>query len=156
MHKDGKTLNTSADEIEQFIGMLLLIGVYPCTSYRLYWANCSRFGLIADAMPRNRFELLLRYIHFNDNSQMKPRDDPEYDPIFKVSPLLNRIRAAMSVVEQEEMHSIDEQIIPFKGRSRYKQYMKNKPHKWRFKVFARAGVSGLVYDFVLYTGKSVS
>ena len=81
MNKDGKTLNTSADEIEQFIGILLLIGVYPCTSYRLYWDNYSRFGLIADVMSRNRFELLLHYIHFNDNSQMKPRDDPEYDPL---------------------------------------------------------------------------
>ncbi len=33
--------------------------------------------------------------------------------------------------------------------------MKNKPHKWGFKVFTRAGVSGLVYDFEIYTGSAM-
>ena len=33
----------------------------------------------------------------------------------------------MKNVEPEERHSIDEQIIPFKGRSSLKQYNKNKP-----------------------------
>uniref|UniRef100_UPI00358E4A90 piggyBac transposable element-derived protein 2-like n=1 Tax=Myxine glutinosa TaxID=7769 RepID=UPI00358E4A90 len=30
---------------------------------------------------------------------------------------------------------------------------KNKPHKWGIKVFTRAGVSGINYDFEIYTGK---
>ena len=34
-----------------------------------------------------------------------------------------------------------------------KQYIKNMPHKWGIKVFTRAGVCGIVYDFELYTGK---
>ncbi len=34
-----------------------------------------------------------------------------------------------------------------------KQYIKNKPQKWGIKVFTRAGVTGLVYDFEVYTGK---
>jgi hypothetical protein len=33
-----------------------------------------------------------------------------------------------------------------------KQY-NPKPHKWGFKVITRAGVSGLIYDFFIYTGK---
>ena len=61
----------------------------------------------------------------------------------------------MKNVEPEERHSIDEQIIPFKGRSSLKQYNKNKPHKWGFKVFTQAGVSGMMYDFEVYTGKAI-
>ena len=83
--KDRKVLGTSSGEIEQFIGILLLTGVFPCTYYRLYWANFSRFNMIADVMSRNRFELLLRYIHFNDNTNMKPREHPQYNPLFKIS-----------------------------------------------------------------------
>jgi len=39
----------------------------------------------------------------------------------------------MSRLEPEEKHSVDEQMIPFKGRSSMKQYMKSKPHKWGYK-----------------------
>lgn len=28
-----------------------------------------------------------------------------------------------------------------------------KPHKWGFKMFTRAGVSGIIYDFTLYIGE---
>ena len=55
---------------------------------------------------------------------MKPREHPQYDPLFKISPLLNRLRSAMQSIELKEMHAIDEQMIPFKGRSSMKQYMK--------------------------------
>ena len=102
-------------------------------------------------MSQNRFELLLRYMHFNDSNNTKPREHPQYDPLFKISPLLDCLCSAMQSIEPEEMHAIDEQMIIFKGRSSMKQYMKKKPHKWGFKVFAQAGTSGIIYDFELYT-----
>lgn len=30
--------------------------------------------------------------------------------------------------------------------------MKNKPSKWCFKIFNRAGVSGIIFDFLVYGG----
>lgn len=62
----------------------------------------------------------------------------------------------MKAVAPEERQSIDEQIIPFKGRSPLKQYMKSKPHKWGYKVFTRAGVSGIMHDFIIYEGKGTA
>lgn len=44
-------------------------------------------------------------------------------------------------------------MIPFKGKIGMKHYIKNKPQKWGIKVFTRAGVTGLVYDVEVYTGK---
>ena len=35
------------------------------------------------------------------------------------------------------------------------QYLPNKPHKWSFKMFTRAGVSGIIYDFILYIGEGL-
>lgn len=32
--------------------------------------------------------------------------------------------------------------------------MKNKPKKWGFKLFVRAGIDGMVYDFLTYSGES--
>ncbi|KRX52334.1 hypothetical protein T09_6327 [Trichinella sp. T9] len=49
--------------------------------------------------------------------------------------------------------SIDEEIIPYKGRNKLKQYIPKKPKKWGIKVNARTGMSGLLYDFCFYEGK---
>lgn len=34
-------------------------------------------------------------------------------------------------------------------------YYPMKPNKWGFKMFTRAGVSGIVYDFALYIGEGI-
>ena len=156
LQKDGKEICITKEEIEQFFGILLFTGIYSAATYRMYWETHSRISLIADVMPRNRFETILRFVHFNDNSKMKQKTDDSYDPLFKVRPLLQSLKEGMSKLEPEENHSVDEQMIPFKGRSSMKQYMKNKPHKWGYKVFTRAGVSGLVYDFEIYTGSKMN
>ncbi len=50
--------------------------------------------------------------------------------------------------------TIDEAMIPFKGRLRFKQYMKDKPMKWGIKVFALADApTGYVKRLQVYTGK---
>ncbi|KAL1458969.1 hypothetical protein WDU94_010988 [Cyamophila willieti] len=35
-------------------------------------------------------------------------------------------------------------------------YVKNKPHKWGYKLFSRARSSGFLYDFVIYTGQNTA
>ncbi|CAJ1067244.1 piggyBac transposable element-derived protein 3 isoform X2 [Xyrichtys novacula] len=59
-------------------------------------------------------------------------------------------------IESENMFSIDEMIVPYKGTKAgsLRQYLPSKPHHWGFKIFVRAGISGMVYDFLTYTGKS--
>ncbi len=48
---------------------------------------------------------------------------------------------------------VDEMMVVFKGRSLLKQYMPTKPHKWRFKIWGRSGISGFLYDFDVYQGR---
>lgn len=151
--KNGPELKTTPSEIEQFIGLHILMTVVRMPSYRMYWQTATRYDPIATVMERKRFDNLRTYIHMNDNTNVKQKGEPGYDPLFKVRPVLEKVRANCLKVEPEENHSIDEQMIPFKGKIGMKQYIKNKPHKLGIKVFTRAGVTGLVYDFEVYTGK---
>ena len=57
---------TNLDEIETLIGMEILMGIIKLSSYRNYWPRSLRFPTILDAMPRNSYDLLRRYIHFVD------------------------------------------------------------------------------------------
>lgn len=59
----------------------------------------------------------------------------------------------MKSIPIEEYNSVDEQMVPFKGRSHMKQYERNKAHKWEFKIFVPAGASSIMYDFQPYIGK---
>uniref|UniRef100_A0A3B3S9X1 PiggyBac transposable element-derived protein domain-containing protein n=1 Tax=Paramormyrops kingsleyae TaxID=1676925 RepID=A0A3B3S9X1_9TELE len=150
--KNAPELKTTPSEIEQFIGLHILMTVVRMPSYRMYWQTATRYDPIAKVMGRKRFDLRT-YIHMNDNTNVKQKGEPGYDPLFKVRPVLEKVRANCLKVEPEENHSIDEQMIPFKGKLGMKQHIKNKPQKWGIKVFTRAGVTGLVYDFEVYTGK---
>lgn len=50
------------------------------------------------------------------------------------------------------MLCVDEQIVPFKGKSSLKQYNPKKPHKWGYKVFVLCDSNGLIHNFEVYTG----
>ncbi|KAH8010016.1 hypothetical protein HPB51_024366 [Rhipicephalus microplus] len=100
-------------------------------------------------MSRNRFEAIHQCLHMNDYCQAKPRDAEGHDRLFKVQPLVKHLKKNMNAVAPEEWQSVDEPIIPFKGRSPLKRYMKSKPHKLGYKVFTRAGVSGIMHDFIM-------
>ncbi|KAL4121042.1 hypothetical protein QTP88_013627 [Uroleucon formosanum] len=54
----------------------------------------------------------------------------------------------------EQNLSIDEQMVPFKGKLASKQYMRGKPHPWGIKIFLKCGSSGIVYDFIMFQGSS--
>jgi hypothetical protein len=139
------------EEIERYIGILLLMAIYNLPQYRMYWSSCSRVPAIAEAMTVNRFDILKRYLHFNDNSKLANGSPP--DKLFKVRPLVDAVRSACHKISPEENMSIDEQVIPTKGRSPMRTYNPKKPEKWGMKVWARSGCSGIIYDFSIYTGK---
>lgn len=104
-------------------------------------------------MSQNRFETIRAYIHVNDNTNLPDGNDPAHDKLFKIRPLIDAVRDNMKKVPLDSKVSIDELIIPFKGRSHMKQYNPKKPHKWGIKVFALASKCGIINDYEIYVGK---
>ncbi len=104
---------------------------------------------MASLMTANRFEEIKRYLHF-----VHLNDDAGDDRFFKIHPVLDVLRTTfLTAMEPEEFQSIDEQIIPFKGKHTTKQYIPKKHKPWGFKLWVRAGAStGYMYQFELYQG----
>ena len=44
--------------------------------------------------------------------------------------------------------SVDEAMIPFKGRLAFNQYMKDKPTKWGIKVFVLADATNWIHKII--------
>lgn len=147
----GTSINTSPNEIKAFMGIEILMGIIRMPSFEDYWSIRTRYSLIADVMPVKRFKKLRRLLHFQDNTAAA-----NGDRLFKIRPMLDMIRANCIKTKGENLYSIDEMMISYKGTKagNLRQYMPKKPKKWGFKMFVRAGVSGIVYDFFIYTGST--
>ena len=68
--------------------------------------------------------------------------------------MINSVLQNCKNIPEEEVHSIDEKNLPTKGQTSLKQYLPKKPNKWGINVWARCGISGIIYDFEIYTEKS--
>lgn len=151
MKKDGRELKTGSKEIEMFIGMYLRMGLMQAAYVRTYWESATRYDPVADVMARDRFETLAASLHFISNDSLS-NECKEKDRVWKLRPWLNELKSSLKNIPPERHNSVDEIMIPFKGRSNVKQYMQGKPHPWGFKLWGRAGASGILYDFEFYQG----
>ncbi|KRZ00135.1 PiggyBac transposable element-derived protein 3, partial [Trichinella pseudospiralis] len=80
------------------------------------------------------------------------RNHPDYDRFYKIRPLIESIRKTCLEETPGELQSVDEHIIPCKGRCKMKYYNPRKPDKWGLKVIARCGRNGFVHDFWMCDG----
>lgn len=102
-------------------------------------------------MTRNRFELMLRVLHFNNNERATV---PLTDRLRKLSPFLSKLKERFqeAIVPAEKL-CISETIIPFRGRLAFRQYIKNKRHKYGVKLYKLCLKGGYTYDLNIYCGK---
>jgi hypothetical protein len=149
----GTSVDTSSLEMEQLFAIWLYSGVVSVPAYRDFWSSATRVPAVADIMPVNRYEKLMQHFHMCDNTKIKGPEEDGYDALFKIRALYDSVRKSCRSNAQTENQSIDEQIIPFKGRHSHKQYLPCKPNPWGFKVITRASSTGIVFDFILYCGK---
>jgi hypothetical protein len=107
----------------------------------MYWSSQDglRMDLIADVMSYNRFTEIKRYIHFADNSNQPNTVIDKY--WWKVRPVLDILHQSFHAATSTNKHiAIDEMMVPFKGKSYLKQYLKSKPKKWGFKIWVQASI----------------
>lgn len=82
--------------------------------------------------------------------------EKEKDKLFQIRPVLNHFsKIFKEAYYPEEYLSIDEMIIPFKGRAKIKQYNRGMPHPFGIKTWALAGISGYVYVFEIYVKERI-
>lgn len=148
---------TNRIELKTFLGINLLMGIKNLPSYRDYWSSQKELNdpYISSLMPVKRFSWFLTNLHISDKSLEPKRDDPDFDKLYKVRPLLDHLSQKFNdcfLLSQNV--SIDESMIKFKGRSTIKQYMPKKPIKRGYKVWVLADQSGYCSKFDLYTGKT--
>ena len=119
-------------------------GIKSFPETRMYYLKDNFVGVptVQKVMPRNHFEKIRQYLCLN----MLPQDDPAYDKLFKMRPLLDRLTSTFcKECQPSKFISIDEGMVKYKGRLGFLQYLLMKPMKWGIKVWVTANaINGFV------------
>lgn len=148
----GRMFTLTVSEFKAYMGIIIRMSLVKLPSTRLYWSTDPTFhqAQIAGVMPRNRFEEITANLHFCDNSKADVTDRG-----YKIRPIIEHINKAMpDAYTFSKKLSIDEHMVKFKGHNAMKQYMKDKPISWGFKLWCLCeSETGYLYNIDIYTGK---
>ena len=131
--KTGQCINITTNHIEMIMGMFFRMDLHKMLGVRCYFEKENMYGPVSDIMPRNKMLDILRLVHFTGNEGAN--DETKKEKLWKIRPWLDKFREQCLKACPEECNSIDEMMIPFRGKfSGMKQYIRGKPHPWGFKV----------------------
>ncbi|KFM82040.1 PiggyBac transposable element-derived protein 4, partial [Stegodyphus mimosarum] len=118
-----------------------------------YWKKDPLFhnAGIANSISRNRFLLILRALHFAKNSE--PGEPQPTDRLYKIRPVIDFFNERMCEIYYPNRElSLDESMVLWRGRLLFRQYIKNKRHKYGIKLYILSTSSGIVQKIAVYTG----
>lgn len=99
------SFSTTNLEVRQYIGILFFMSVYRYTSVRSYWSEYA-FQIIQDTMSRNRFDQMRTNLHFNDNSKLPAKNTEDYDPLYKVRPIIKHFNEKFQSVPMTQRSEV--------------------------------------------------
>ena len=147
--------DTSRGEMKKFIALSLLMGIVGKPEISNYWSTdpLLKGSVFNSAMPRNRFQNILQFLHFADNSHYNP-NDPNRDRLYKVRHLVEFLVNKFKTVYIPDQHiSIDEELLLWKGNLSFKQYIPMKRARFGIKMFSLCENSGYLWNSFVYMGK---
>ena len=153
--QDPEFRQIDVSEFYKFVGLLIFIGVFSAKQENLEEVWSEEFGrpFVKKTMARNRFREIKRFIRFDNRAErVRSTRRARLDPIrdFWQAFLVK----CKKHYQPESDITIDEMMIPFRGRCSFKMYMPAKPCKYGLKIFAAVELnSKYFYNARLYEGK---
>ena len=129
---------TTKTELKAFLGLLVLSGVKRAghVSFLKLWAtDGSGIEIFRACMSYNRFLFLLSAIRFDDRTTRSQRK--ETDKLAAIRYILDEfVQNCKNIYCLSEFLTIDETLVPFRGRCSFIQYISSKPATYGIKIFA--------------------
>ncbi|XP_044141537.1 piggyBac transposable element-derived protein 4-like [Bufo gargarizans] len=148
---------TDAGEMRTFWGIVLSMGLVKKPSIRAYWSTDILYHnpMYRAAMSRMRFEAIMKFIHYNDNTRCPPQDDPNFDRLYKLRPIISHFNSRFAELYTPDKHIVvDESLVNFKGRLHFRQYLPNKRARYGIKLYKLCeSETGYTHRFKIYEGK---
>ena len=149
--------NMSPVDFYKMVAILIHLGYKRIPRYRLAWNSTSLCydSFVAKVLSRNKFESMMTFLHVVDKQKESQLKDDK-DKLLKVRPLYEHINSqCQKYCQPNQEVSIDERMVCSKAHFSFKQYIRNKPTKWGFKLWCLCNASnGYTVNFSIYRGKT--
>jgi hypothetical protein len=147
-HHSTPWSSTTADEVRAYIGMRIHMGIAYLSRADMYWSDQFNIPSISNIMSRDRYDNLTHMLYFSN------RMDSD-NPLDKIHILTDTIQHTLTQSYSPSQYlSIDECIVPFRGRTSFRQYIPNKRHRYGYKLYQLTDAStGYLLAFNIFTGK---
>ncbi|XP_066258799.1 piggyBac transposable element-derived protein 4-like [Euwallacea similis] len=123
-------------EFRAFIGLLFYTAVFVSNHEninKIIATDGTGRMIFRCVMSKQRFTFLLACVRFDNSSDRHLRR--KEDPLAPISEIFNKFVANSQVVYSLGVNCcIDEILVSFRGRCKYKMYMPNKPCKYGIKI----------------------
>ncbi|KAG4065245.1 hypothetical protein HA402_012687 [Bradysia odoriphaga] len=153
--KIWKLLTT--DEFNAYLGVLITSGVHHSNKEHVteLFKEYSH-PLYRASIGKNRFKEISRFLRFDDFHTREERlKTDKAAPISNLFGMLNH--NLFKYFDASECVTVDEQLYSYRGRTRFTQYMPNKPAKYGIKVWWACDAStGYPLFGEIYTGQPSS
>lgn len=157
VYKD-KWVDISSLELKKFIGALILIGVYKSKNEEVgqLWSRNDGRPIFNQIMSRERFRQIVKVLRFDDATARRARGTQD-----KLQPIKNCFTTWNKHLQDayipSESMTVDEQLVTFRGRCPFRQYIKSKPGRYGIKIWAICDSdNSYVWAMEIYAGKKAS
>ncbi|XP_045194304.1 piggyBac transposable element-derived protein 4-like [Mercenaria mercenaria] len=109
-----------------------------------------------EVMTCNRYQKLNQYLHVSDRATEPARNQPGYDRLYKVRPIIRHVSANfLDRYTLSREVAVDEAMVRYTGKLSFKQYMPAKPIKRGVKIWmACASNTAYLSRFDIYLGRN--
>ena len=116
-----------------YLGMNIAMGIVDLPEHTDYWTQepMLRSPWFPCVMSLKHFKAISQLLHFADNALALSRDNPSYDRLWKIRPV---IRQSQKAYTPGKCVSVDESMIGTRSCLSFIQYVPKKPTKWGIKV----------------------
>lgn len=151
-------VETNINEVYKLIAIMILMGI--CVRGRVdeYWTTWEFLQMpgFRKIITKNRFLLLMRFLHFTDNDYILEHGDQK--KIAKIKPVVDHLNEKFKTAYSPRRElSIDESLLLWKGRLSWVQCIRTKAARFGIKSYELCeAVSGYVLKMIIYTGKGTT
>lgn len=150
---------STIDEIEMkaFLGLLVYTSVFKSGNESinsLFATDGTGRDVFRCTMPKRRFEFLLVVLRFDDATMRQEKQD-QGDPVPHISTIFNKfIENSQSAFSLGTNVTIDEMLVGFRGRCKFKIYMPKKPARYGIKIMCLTDArNNYFFNAYIYSGK---
>ena len=141
-------------ELECFLGLLIWSGVYKSRNESIMqlWSLDDGRAIFNKTMARNRFQQISRAMRFDDAARRREHhSDDKLAPVRKIFNVWEE--TLQDSFFPEENVTVDEQLLTYRGRVPFKQYIPSKPGKYGIKFWMLCdSKTSYVCRLQVYTG----